>query len=285
MTEELGWLYAESETPEVSRIIPPNFQKTIRPVWTENKARIVQRYLKLFTFITKHGLYIDGFAGPKFDRESCAAALIMENQPNWLRGFWLCDINPVKADFLESLVELAPVETKVFHVEHGDFNEGIDQLLLSGIVADKTATFALLDQYTSECKWSTVTKLATAKSTNKIELFYFFPSGWIGRAIAAIRQSSTEERMNEWWGNAGWKSIKGMHKEDAARLVTTRFRTELGYKHVFQYPIYDKQRQGRTMYHMIHAADHDEAPKLMGRAYRYVQGRQANISEEQLELL
>lgn len=34
------------------------------PLWTENKARFIARYLNSFTFVTKHGTYIDAFAGP-----------------------------------------------------------------------------------------------------------------------------------------------------------------------------------------------------------------------------
>ena len=35
------------------------------PLWTENKARLIERYLYYFVLITKHGTYIDGFAGPQ----------------------------------------------------------------------------------------------------------------------------------------------------------------------------------------------------------------------------
>ena len=35
------------------------------PVWTESKARLIERYLYYFVLITKHGTYIDGFAGPQ----------------------------------------------------------------------------------------------------------------------------------------------------------------------------------------------------------------------------
>src|ERR1700680_2418468 len=35
------------------------------PIWTENKARMIEIYLRLFVYITKHGAYIDGFAGPQ----------------------------------------------------------------------------------------------------------------------------------------------------------------------------------------------------------------------------
>lgn len=36
------------------------------PIWTENKARLIERYLYYFVLITKHGTYIDGFAGPQY---------------------------------------------------------------------------------------------------------------------------------------------------------------------------------------------------------------------------
>ncbi len=35
------------------------------PVWTEHKANLIARYLYYFVLITKHGTYIDGFAGPQ----------------------------------------------------------------------------------------------------------------------------------------------------------------------------------------------------------------------------
>ncbi len=43
----------------------PTFKPYEYPVWTRNKARLVQRYLRYFVFITRHGTYIDGFAGPQ----------------------------------------------------------------------------------------------------------------------------------------------------------------------------------------------------------------------------
>ena len=37
------------------------------PVWTDNKARFIMLYLRYFVYITHHGTYIDGFAGPQAD--------------------------------------------------------------------------------------------------------------------------------------------------------------------------------------------------------------------------
>lgn len=42
-----------------------DFRSLEHPVWTEEKAHLIQAYLRLFTFITKHGAYIDGFAAPQ----------------------------------------------------------------------------------------------------------------------------------------------------------------------------------------------------------------------------
>ncbi len=49
---------------------PPKFKNPLHPVWSENKAHFVARYLQYFVFVTKHGTYIDGFAGPQPERET-----------------------------------------------------------------------------------------------------------------------------------------------------------------------------------------------------------------------
>ncbi len=36
-----------------------------RPLWTHNKAKLIERYLYYFVLVTKHGTYIDGFSGPQ----------------------------------------------------------------------------------------------------------------------------------------------------------------------------------------------------------------------------
>src|ERR1700730_5630268 len=51
-----------------------------RPLWTENKARLIERYLYYFVLITKHRTYIDGFAGPQHSPENWAARLVLETE-------------------------------------------------------------------------------------------------------------------------------------------------------------------------------------------------------------
>jgi hypothetical protein len=83
------------------------FREIRSPVWTENKAKLVAAYLRLFVMITKHGCYVDGFAGPKQPDlpGTWAAELVLALRPPFLRKFFLCDQNPGKANALKALKE------------------------------------------------------------------------------------------------------------------------------------------------------------------------------------
>lgn len=253
------------------------------PIWTETKAQLIQNYLRLFLFITKHGIYIDGFAGPQDENNSnsWAAKLILELTPDWMKSFFLCEKNLSSYRLLQSMVDSQPVKKgRTIKYQHGDFNVWIDDVLQSGLITDKTATFALLDQRSIECEWSTVEKLAQHKrGDTKIELFYFFPTGWLHRAISGVKDESLLDR---WWGNGDWRELKGTTQGQASHLAIEKIKN-LGYRDVKGWPICSREEgAGRTMYHMIHATDHLEAPKLMFRAYRNLVG---NVSVgEQLKL-
>jgi len=54
------------------------------PIWTKNKAKLIERYLLYFVYITKHGTYIDGSQDHNSHRiQICGAAKL----------FWR--VNPV----------------------------------------------------------------------------------------------------------------------------------------------------------------------------------------------
>jgi hypothetical protein len=53
---------------------PKLFKPARRPIWTENKAKLIERYLYYFVLVTKHGAYIDGFAGPQYEGKEDAWA-------------------------------------------------------------------------------------------------------------------------------------------------------------------------------------------------------------------
>lgn len=245
------------------------------PLWTENKALLIQEYIKLFTYVTKHGAYIDGFAAPQRRNHAakCSAKLVLENKPPWVRDFWLCDIDLDGIALLEEMKAANQMKGRRVEVVPGDFNTTVETVLGSGRIKEKTATFALLDQRTFECEWSTVERLAAHKKSIKIELFYFFPTGWIDRSIAAISTATAEAAAERWWGRSDWRTLKGMNGVERANMLADRFRIGLGYRHAHPFAIHDARYKGRTMYHMVHATDHDDAPTLMLRAYRKVSGR------------
>jgi three-Cys-motif partner protein len=139
------------------------------------------------------------------------------------------------------------------------------------------------DQRTFECHWSTVKTLAEfKKSGHKIELFYFFPSGWLDRSLKGTTKNV--DQIDRWWGNGNWNELRGMKGYPRAELLATRFRDELGYAHVYSWPIYKKGARGRIMYHMVHATDHPEAPKLMNRAYFNATKAREPIEKLQMDL-
>jgi hypothetical protein len=149
----------------------------------------------------------------------------------------------------------------------GDFNETVYRILDAGTIGEKTATFALLDQRTFECEWRTVVALSKHKRQTKIELFYFFPTGWIDRSLGALRAEDTIAKVERWWGRPDWSELRGVDGTIWAKMVAKRFEDELGYGKANVYPIHSERRGGRVMYHMIHATDHCEASPLMIRAY------------------
>ena len=266
------------------------------PLWTKNKARFIARYLKSFTYVTKHGTYIDAFAGPQHEEsrdETWAAKLVMENQPAWLRNFHLFDEDPQQIKHLDNLrsAYLAGHNDNVRRavtVTHGDCNQTLPAFLRATPVREKEASFCLLDQRSTECSWETVKAVAGHKGSsggNKIEIFYFLPQGWIDRTIKSWR-IDVENRCRTWWGKEGVMDFLNLNSFDRGRLMAKRFKDELGYKHSYPFPIQKEGEQGCVMFWMIHATDHDRASTLMMQAYRYIgAGGGLNDPVEQLEFL
>jgi three-Cys-motif partner protein len=243
------------------------------PIWTENKVRLIERYLYYFVLITKHGTYIDGFAGPQYeDRpDAWAARLVLEIEPKWLRRFILCDKGNRQYAALQILRDEQPVRKRgepkrTIDLYHEDFNVAVAQILATGKIRRAEATFCLIDQRTFECKWETLERLAGYKpeDQSKIELFYFLAASWLPRALAAQKEQTV---VADWWGRDDWQLLRSMKDHDRAELVCKRFRDELGFRSALAWPIRSREHGGRVHYHMIHASDHAEALKLMYRAY------------------
>jgi len=263
----------------------PEIAPIHEPIWTENKAKLIERYLYYFVLITKHGTYIDAFAGPQEpdSPHMWAAKLVIESEPRWFRNFFFFEKNKRGISSLKELRDNQPnIPKRRIELHPGDCNVEIPRLLASGSVKTTEACFCLLDQRTFECHWQTLVKLAHYKSSgNKIELFYFLPNHWFERALAGLKKNTAD--IKKWWGRADWEILYEIDADQRKALITKRFKEELGYHSVKPWPIYGRKHGGAIMYYMVHATDHPQAPGLMSRAYR-----KAGLPKEpveQLELL
>jgi three-Cys-motif partner protein len=259
--EQLQLIECEPTSPGAAE---KGFRSPLYPLWTQAKAQLIARYMRLFVQVTKHGTYVDGFAGPQSDQENWSARLVLEMQPAWLRHFYLCDIDAGQVEHLRELERQHP--NRGVRIVPGDFNVRVDEMLQ--LVTPSEATFCLLDQRTFECHWASLQKIAARKpSGRKVEVFYFLANYWLDRSLAAITTDEGRERVAAWWGRADWAQLGGMAHFDRAQLFADRFKRELGYTFVRPWPIYDWRQGRRLMYYMIHGSDHPEAPAFMGRAY------------------
>lgn len=251
----------------------PEFDPVERPLWTQSKARFIQRYLRYFVYVTKHGTYIDGFAGPQYAKspDMWSARLVLESEPRWFRRFLLFDRDPKQVERLNELNSAQPARKpkepkRTIEIFSGDFNEKVSEILTAERIDEAQATFCLLDQRTFECRWSTVERIARHKKGMKIEIFYFLANRWLDRALKSRQKEESKKEVELWWGGADWRRVLPMARVERATAFVQKFR-ELGYRSVRAWPIYKRQSGREVMYYMIHATDHPMAPGLMRRAY------------------
>lgn len=250
---------------------PPPSGFSRPPDQTNAKSRLIAEYIKNFQLITKGGIYIDGFSGPqsRAHEEAWTARRVLEIAPPRLRLFWLCELDPGGLLQLRSLADAHhgnPKSRRVF-VMPGDFNQTVKMLLNSHRLTRGAAIFALLDQRNTECHWATVEALAAKKGRTKIELLYFVGTSWLHRSLASSFRPERLAEIERWWGGPGWRELIDLSQFGLVQNVADRFSRELDYRFVKAYPIYLEDGGNKAAFHLIHASDHPEAPKLMDRAY------------------
>jgi three-Cys-motif partner protein len=269
--------------------IPKDPGKVPGHFWSGCKARLIERYLFLFVQVTKHGTYIDGFAGPQVveDLDGWSAGRVIRGQPGpekiRLQHFHLFDTDPKKVPIIQELAgSRSDLDITVYP---RDFNTEVATLLRPEVIRPTEATFCLLDQHTFECRWSTLQVLAAYKAAGearKIELFYFLAEDWLNRALA--NTTVNQAALTAWWGGDGWRSLPHMSGRVRADLVADRFRTELGYTFAQSFPVFETREARQVMYYMIHASDHPDAIVLMVRAYREAVSAQEPVDQPTLPL-
>ena len=198
---------------------PPNIAA---PLWTAYKSRLIDEYIHHFLMISKHGVYLDLFAGPQHetDLENWSVRRVLQRRTEGpaIRHYAVCDIDPAKTQRLRDVGKTHPS----FRVYDGDANERVHQMLKDARITSKTACFCLLDQRTAECHWATVEALARYKREGyKIEIFYFLAQAWLDRALAS---TTDKAKLAAWWGNAGHDQFRGLQSIDRAFALCDRFR-------------------------------------------------------------
>ena len=133
------------------QIRPISFKPLDAPIWTKNKARFIERYLYYFVLVTKHGTYIDGFAGPQeSDKpDMWTAKLVLESEPKRLRHIILCDKNASSANRLRQLKESQLNQSnggakRNIEVYNADFNDVIKEILGSNTLKKMRQPFVCL---------------------------------------------------------------------------------------------------------------------------------------------
>ena len=250
------------------KLTKPKLKKSGAPLWTAEKASLIDEYIHLFLLITKHGVYVDLFAGPQRvdDTESWSVRRVLERRTEGnpaIRHYAVCDKDQEQAERLRQLGSDHPS----FRVYAGDVNEEIQTILEEAPIGPNTACFCLIDQRTFECHWPTVKAVAQHKAEGrKIELFYFLAQDWLDGA----QSRASPEKLRAWWGDGDYDHFLRLRSYERANALCQRFRNELNYEYVTPFAIQEKGEGSRTMYYMVHASDHRRAVKLMSEAYRKV---------------
>jgi three-Cys-motif partner protein len=229
------------------------------------QARLVRDYLILFVQVTRHGTYLDAFAGPQdmVFLETWTARLVLDVQQ--LQHFHFFEREGAGVAALELL--RAQHAGRDITVWSGDMNARLPEMLKTGHIPPREATFCLLDQRTFECHWATLETLARHKAGEryKIELFYFLAERWLDRAL---REQEDPSPPRAWWGREDWQTLRGLRRQERVARFVQRFKDELGYRYVMPWPILERDASDSpVMYYMIHATDHAAAPGFMRRAY------------------
>ena len=245
------------------------FKSPHRSLWSQNKAKLITEYLRTFVYITRHGTYIDAFAGPQTDQseQAWAAQMVISSEPKRLRNFYLFDKSPRQEGHLRRLA--SDNSDRNVQVYLGDSNLTLPVELPVGSIREREATFCLLDQRTFECEWQLCKHISQLRTgPMKVEQFYFLANRWMSRALSTISTEDSKQKVKAWLGRDDWRTFKRMTPYERVEVFIDKFRNELGYQFVNPWPIYKKDGgTGAVMYYMIHASDHHRAPKLMYDAY------------------
>lgn len=256
--------------------------------WTKGKLEILRRYLNEFTTTTKNKavecLYFDLFAGEaeNVDRitgepldGSARIALSIDDPPfTRLRLF-----ETARAQELEERLK-SDFPGRDLRVYPGDCNETIYKALDDLSDLRWAPAFAFIDPNGPDIRWSTLEALATFKQGRryKVELWMLFPEPMFVRLLRVDGEevrAQDFERITAMFGTDVWSEIYQARvreeldppkaRMEYVNLMRWRLETELGYRRTHPFEVHNEQ--GRPIYHLIFATDHEAGDKIMSHLY------------------
>jgi three-Cys-motif partner protein len=255
--------------------------------WTEHKLQMLAAYLPEFTRASKRAratVYLDLFAGDTSNLSRSTGQVItgspvvaLETSPPFSKVV-LIELPSQAARLEGELRERFP--DRDLTVWAGDCNDTIDAALAALAPVRWAPTFAMVDQYAAEIRWSTLDKLAAFKRgvRTKAELWLLFAHSMLPRGLAATEPDAVarfERRVDEMYGCDDWREMYAARKagmldgtelrEQLLNLMRWRLENVLGYRATHHFEM--KNHGGVAIYSMVFATDHDAGERIMRHIY------------------
>ncbi|MDT4992356.1 MAG: hypothetical protein QOH97_2248 [Actinoplanes sp.] len=263
--------------------------------WTQHKLQILGDYLQAFATASNsldERIYLDLFAGwpENISRETNEPILgsvhrALQARPPFTR-VCLFEIGSHARD-LEDAVRRAYPGRPGIEVYPGDCNITVSQAFadLRRLRVDWAPTFAFIDQFDSEVRWSTLEQISRfRRGKTKAEMWILFATGLYPRGLglhAEAMNASYGDTITDMIGNEQWIPIATARRRNLlsaaqaraewVNLMRWRLETGLGYQHTYGFTM--KNTNGQDLYDMIFATDHFAGDKIMRDAYGRALGR------------
>ncbi|MFV2083460.1 three-Cys-motif partner protein TcmP [Micromonospora sp. LOL_021] len=255
--------------------------------WTRHKLQILEDYLASFATASKKAderIYLDLFAGwpENVARETDemilgSARRALSVDPPFTR-VCLFELDE-KARRLEKAVRSVYPDRAGIKVYDKDCNVMVSAALQELRPVAWAPTFAFVDQFDSEVKWSTLEQIARfRRAKTKAEMWILFATGMYPRGLnihGRDMNAQYGDTLSEMLGSEEWVPIAQARRDgrlDAAQardewvnLVRWRLETVLGYRKSYGFTM--KNTGGQDIYDMIFVTDHDAGDRIMRHLY------------------
>jgi three-Cys-motif partner protein len=257
--------------------------------WSRIKLDALEDYLNAFTTASARTrtLYLDLFAGAceNFERGTGEVILgsghrALATDPRFDRVV-LCELQPKMSARLAKTLHQAHPERDLV-VLAGDCNLEVPNYLRR-LTADwrrYAAVFAMVDQYSAEVTWETLTFLSQWRLNKrgfKVELWLYFGHGLLPRGLKMADEPDPAyaAKVDAMFGTDHWRELWNARRDeliDAAQfraelvnLMRWRLETELGYRTTI--PLEFTNTNNSPIYTVIFATSNDTGEKIMADVF------------------